>query len=199
MSDSPSTDLRARLLEGALVIVNTDGAAGLTVRAVAKAAGCSTMGVYTHFQGKSGLLDAVVEAGFDSLDATLQRAYSEASTRPQGIVESARAYHAWALAHPAQFQAMFVPGIPGYDPATATRDRMWDTYYAHRARVAAALDSSDADPAKWQEAAATLWAIIHGHVMVDLFREAYGAPEVATDVTVVVEGAVAQMATAVSH
>ncbi|MDN4484426.1 TetR/AcrR family transcriptional regulator [Demequina lignilytica] len=174
MFENENSDLRGRLLEGALRIVDTQGAAGLTVRAVAAAAGCSTMGVYTHFKGKSGLIDAVVEWGFGQLDATLEEAHEAAGGGCHGLVAGARAYCEWSLAHPTQFQVMFVAAIPGYDPSETTRERVWDSFYAHRARVASALEGPDADPARWHDAAASLWANVHGHVMIEMLRRAYG-------------------------
>ena len=174
MFENDSSDLRGRLLDGALAIVDSEGASGLTVRAVAKAAGCSTMGVYTHFKGKSGLIDAVVEAGFEHIDEMLQSSFDIDGGDAGALVSGALQYREWALAHPAQFQVMFVAGIPGYDPSLATRERTWEAFYAHRARVAAALEGPDADPEPWHAAAASLWATIHGHVMIEMLRRAYG-------------------------
>lgn len=174
MLENETSDLRTRLLEGALRIVDTEGAAGLTVRAVANAAGCSTMGVYTHFKGKSGLIDAVVEHGFDRLDETLAEADGAAGGKCPGLIAGALAYGDWAIAHPTQFQVMFVPSIPGYDPSESTRERVWDSFYAHRSRVAAALEGPDADPARWHDEAASLWSNVHGHVMIEMLRRGYG-------------------------
>ncbi|WP_062462715.1 TetR/AcrR family transcriptional regulator [Demequina soli] len=179
MLENPVPDLRTRLLESALSIVATQGANGLTVRAVAKAAGCSTMGVYTHFNGKSGLIDAVVEQGFDALDQELAAAWTLAGGGRDGLVAVAEAYRAWAMGQATQFQTMFMPGIAGYEPSDATRERTWDTFYAHRARVAAALDSADADPAVWNESAMRMWSCVHGHVTIELMRRAYATPETA--------------------
>lgn len=174
MLESEVPDLRTRLLDGALAIVDAEGAAGLTVRAVAKAAGCSTMGVYTHFKGKSGLIDAVVGWGFEQLDEVLQVAFEAEGGGRDGLLTSALAYCDWAVAHPAQFQVMFVPSTPGYTPSEETRERTWDAFYAHRARVAAVLEGPDVDPALWHEAAARLWAMVHGHVMIEMLRRGYG-------------------------
>ncbi len=188
-------DLRARLLESALAIVDADGAAGLTVRAVAKAAGCSTMGVYTHFKGKSGLIDAVVEWGFGELNTAMADGFDGAGRGRDGLVAGAEAYRAWALAYPTQYQTMLVPSNPSYEPSAATRLRSWDAFSAHRSRVAEALGGPDADPECWQVASAQLWATVHGHVMIELLREAY-APERAPlcEFRTVVEAAVAALA-----
>ncbi len=173
MLDDPTPDLRIRLLESALTLISEQGASGLTVRAVAKAAGCSTMGVYTHFNGKSGLIDAVVEQGFEELDRVLADAWEVAGVGRGGLIATAEAYRAFAVEAPAQFQTMFSPAIAGYEPSERTRERTWETFFAHRARVAAALDSADADPADSHDATLRLWAWVHGHVAVELMSHAY--------------------------
>ncbi|WP_062383473.1 TetR/AcrR family transcriptional regulator [Demequina iriomotensis] len=179
MVESPLPDLRTRLLESALSIVAEHGANALTVRAVAKAAGCSTMGVYTHFSGKSGLIDAIVDAGFDDLDQQLSLAWERAEAGRDGLVAVAEAYREWALSSPTRFQTMFTPTIAGYEPSDGTRERMWDTFYAHRSRVAAVLDSADGDPSAWHQAAMAMWSCVHGHVTIEMLRRAYATPEIA--------------------
>ncbi|WP_062294623.1 TetR/AcrR family transcriptional regulator [Demequina phytophila] len=191
MLEAPASDLRARLLGSALTIIAEQGASALTVRAVAKAAGCSTMGVYTHFSGKSGLIDAVVESGFDALDQALAAAWDATGGGRDGLVATAEAYQGWAFASPAQFQTMFSPAIAGYEPSESTRERTWETFYAHRARVASALDSADADPTAWHDSATRLWAFTHGHVAVELLRQAYATADIAafdaSEVSVVID------------
>jgi AcrR family transcriptional regulator len=67
-------DTRARILDAALRLLADEGHAALTVRRVATEAGCSTIGVYTWFGGKDGLIDALWTEGFASFAAALRRA-----------------------------------------------------------------------------------------------------------------------------
>ncbi|WP_082096711.1 TetR/AcrR family transcriptional regulator [Demequina gelatinilytica] len=195
MVESSVPDLRTRLLESALSLVAESGASALTVRAVAKAAGCSTMGVYTHFSGKSGLIDAIVDSGFDALDEQAGLAWERAEAGRDGLIAVAEAYRTWALENPTQFQTMFAPGIAGYDPSDATRERMWDVFYAHRSRVASVLDSADGDPAAWHQAAMAMWSCVHGHVAIELLRVSYATPEIAaypaSDLTALIDAQIA--------
>ncbi|SEJ11860.1 TetR/AcrR family transcriptional regulator [Demequina mangrovi] len=179
MIDNPVSDLRTRLLESALSIVSEKGAGALTVRAVAKAAGCSTMGVYTHFSGKSGLIDAIVDSGLDDLGRQLARAWERAEAGRDGLVAVAEAYRDWGLASPTQFQTMFAPSIAGYEPSDSTVERLWETFYAHRARVASVLDSADSDPAAWHQTAMAMWSCVHGHVCIEQLRRTHATSEIA--------------------
>src|SRR4051812_38378472 len=64
-------DLHDRLLDAALRVLAEGGAAALTVRGIADAAGTSTIGIYTHFGGRAGLLEVLYRRGFERLRAAL--------------------------------------------------------------------------------------------------------------------------------
>lgn len=59
---TPATEVRTNLIASGRRILERDGVAGLTVRVVATDAGVAPMGVYNHFDGKEGLLDALVNS-----------------------------------------------------------------------------------------------------------------------------------------
>ena len=58
---SARSALRARLLQVAGDRLEAEGIEGLSMRPLARAAGCSTMVFYTEFQSKDGLLDALAD------------------------------------------------------------------------------------------------------------------------------------------
>jgi AcrR family transcriptional regulator len=63
--------VRGLLLNAALGVLDSNGERGLTVRAVAAEAKVAPMGVYNHFDGKDGLLNALVTEGFSQLRAMI--------------------------------------------------------------------------------------------------------------------------------
>ena len=67
-------DPRSAILEAALEILKAQGHEALTVRKVAERAGCSTIGVYTWFGGKDGLVDAILIDGFRAFAGALMKA-----------------------------------------------------------------------------------------------------------------------------
>jgi AcrR family transcriptional regulator len=67
---SPSTT-RETLLDAALRLLGERGPGALRVRDVAAAADQSTMGVYTHFGSKQGLLEQLYLHGFRRLEDRL--------------------------------------------------------------------------------------------------------------------------------
>ncbi|MCM5554092.1 TetR/AcrR family transcriptional regulator [Pleomorphomonas sp. NRK KF1] len=62
-SESDDTSARSRILEAAEALLRSGGAAAVTTRAVAAAAGVQAPTLYRLFQDKQGLLDATAEHG----------------------------------------------------------------------------------------------------------------------------------------
>src|SRR4051812_46804050 len=138
MTGRAPISLHDRLLEAAIGILSREGGAALTVRRVAAAAGCSTIGVYTHFDGKAGLLDAVVKDGFEALDG----AVAVVDSLPGGVARlraGAHAYRNWALANPTRYRVMFDAYVPDLALGADAAARGGASFAAHRARVAYAI------------------------------------------------------------
>src|SRR5829696_7577920 len=91
---SPSTT-RETLLEAALRLLEERGPEALRIRDVAEAAEQSTMGVYTHFGSKRGLLEQLYLHGFRRLEDRLNSVPD--GQRGQELLAFALAYRAFAL------------------------------------------------------------------------------------------------------
>ena len=63
----PLDDTGQALLAAAGKVLAEEGASALTVRRIATEAGCSTMGLYSRFGGKDGVVDQLYVQGFDQL------------------------------------------------------------------------------------------------------------------------------------
>src|ERR1700744_2128592 len=63
--------LRGALIAAAQAILESEGLATLSLRAVARSAGVSPAAPYHHFPDKQALLDAVAERGFDALTTAI--------------------------------------------------------------------------------------------------------------------------------
>src|SRR3954470_7240160 len=91
---SPTT--RESLLEAALRLLEERGPGALRVRDLSEAVGKSTMGVYTHFGSKQGLLEQLYLHGFSRLEERLE-AVPSAGDRRQELLEFALACRTFAL------------------------------------------------------------------------------------------------------
>jgi AcrR family transcriptional regulator len=169
-----SSDTRAEpggsrdvILAAALEILRKDGHAALTVRRVAERAGCSTIGVYTWFGGKDGLVDAILVDGYRSFALALRR--SKPIPGPLGgLVGQARAYRTWAMKHPTSYRVMFMQAVPGHSPGVEAAAEGLVAYETllrevQREQLSGSIAESDADGV-----ALTVWGLVHGLVSIEL-------------------------------
>jgi AcrR family transcriptional regulator len=94
----------------------TEGAAALSLRAVARDLGVVSSAVYRYVASRDDLLTLLVVDGYDELgdavDAALARiARDDFAGRLRAI---GRAVRAWALAEPATYALLFGSPVPGY-------------------------------------------------------------------------------------
>lgn len=102
---TPAGDVRGLLLAAALRVLDSGGEKGLTVRAVAAEANVAPMGVYNHFDGKTGLMTALVTDGFAQLrNAVAAVVDADPHVRLQ---QAGVAYRAFALRSPTLYRMMF--------------------------------------------------------------------------------------------
>ena len=99
--------LRDALLEAAERVLERDGLAGLTLRAVAREAGVSHAAPTHHFGDLTGLLSELAAIGFRQFGAAMVAARTAAATPPERGMASAKAYIAYAQAHPGMYGLMF--------------------------------------------------------------------------------------------
>src|SRR3954464_13259982 len=114
------TTTRESLLEAALRLVEERGPGALRIRDLSEATGKSTMGVYTHFGSKQGLLEQLYLHGFSRLEDRLKTVPSAGSGR-QELVAFALAYRAFALDNEALYGLMFERAAPDFVPSDDSR------------------------------------------------------------------------------
>jgi AcrR family transcriptional regulator len=170
---SPSTT-RETLLGAALRLLEERGPAALRVRDLAEAAGQSTMGVYTHFGSKQGLLEQLYLHGFERLADRLDSVASGGRGREE-LLAFALAYRAFALDNEALYGLMFERATPDFIPSDASRLAGLSTFEMLAARVAG-WRPDFTDPAA---DAHLVWAAMHGLVSIELMHRRWGGPLVA--------------------
>ena len=105
------------LLDAAEVVLDTEGAAGLTVRRVADRVGVSTRAVYSTLGSKEGLLQELGVRAYDTLGSMVNAL--PRTSDPAGDLVSAGVdgFRAFAIAHPGLFRI----GIQLTDAPAAAR------------------------------------------------------------------------------
>lgn len=99
--------LREALLQAAERILERDGLAGLTLRAVAREAGVSHAAPTHHFGDLTGLLSELGAIGFRRFNAAMIAARASETHPLMRGMANAKAYVAYAQAHPGMYSLMF--------------------------------------------------------------------------------------------
>jgi AcrR family transcriptional regulator len=169
-----TTTTRETLLEAALQLLEARGPGALRIRDLSEAVGKSTMGVYTHFGSKQGLLEQLYLHGFSRLEDRLESVPPAGEAR-QGLLAFALAYRDFALDNEALYGLMFERATPDFVPSDDSRMAGLATFEMLVKRIAG-WRTDLADPAP---DAHLVWAAMHGLVSIELMHRRWGGPLVA--------------------
>ncbi|HXY35018.1 MAG TPA: TetR/AcrR family transcriptional regulator [Planctomycetaceae bacterium] len=106
-------DLRSLLLKTSRELLDEAGPGALSMREVARRAGCTHQAPYHYFEDRESILAALVTEGFDELARRLAAANDLARTEGvrAALLASGSAYIDFALSHPGVFRIMFRPDV----------------------------------------------------------------------------------------
>lgn len=100
----------------------SDGAAALSLRAVARELGMASSAVYRYFPSRDDLITALILDAYDALGAAVEEAEAavpRADLRGRWHAACA-ATRAWAVAHPHEYALVYGSPVPGYAAPEAT-------------------------------------------------------------------------------
>jgi AcrR family transcriptional regulator len=113
--------MTAEILAVAGAHVAREGAAGLSVRSVARDLGMAPSALYRYFDGRDALLSALILAAYEALATEAERAADQAAHAAADQAGDAerwsavpRALRLWALDHPHLWGLIFGTPVPGY-------------------------------------------------------------------------------------
>jgi len=164
-------DLSRALVLAGRRILESQGIAALSLRAVAREAGVSPAAPYHHFKDKGELLDAVAEEGWHELGGSIVTARHGAATPQDAVTEIGVAYVCFARANPALYRIMYDAAcdrasMPGHGKAEVESNG-WT-------QVAEAIIESGMivnDPRDLELATISAWCTAHGVAEMAGFRE----------------------------
>lgn len=163
-------EMRARLVEGAIRLVDENGAEGLQVRKLAAAVGTSTMAVYTYFAGMPGIIAAVRAEGYRRLTATVS-AVRHTDDPVADVVSGALAYRQTAIDSPHLFAlafAMATPGAPEMDGRRSAAEEGRAGFAVLRTLVRRSIEAGRFPAVDARSAATQLWTAQHGVVVLEM-------------------------------
>ncbi len=147
MARTPDHQLKDRILDVAHVLLQEKGEQGVTLRAVADAAGTTTPTVYKRFPDKSAILLALALRERDR--------YVKRQSQRRSLKSAAEGYLDWAIQHPHIYQLIYGRHWPNIFSEESGRPGLkWtqDQLAAHHGG-----ESDD-----YALVAASLWLLLHG-------------------------------------
>lgn len=137
---------RRQILEAAWQLAEEHGMAGLSLREVARTVGMQAPSLYTYFESKDALFDAMFAEGYRQLGLA-REAWSAATDGLDPVDAVAHVIAQWirfCQESVARYQIMFTRAIPGWEPspeayAASTRE------YARMAEALGPLGIADED------------------------------------------------------
>jgi AcrR family transcriptional regulator len=161
-----SRDVEVALTDAAEAVLVRDGPSAVTVRAVAAEAGVAPMGVYSRFGNKEGLIDALLQRGFEGLRAAV------VSRGERDPIERLRAcgvrYRLFALSHHQHYAVMFGGAFERGEPSDQLQECAGAAFGALVEHVSTAIAAGrliDGDP---EDLAQQIWSTVHGFVSLEM-------------------------------
>lgn len=155
MSVLPNRDRRAErreatrreILDAAWEIARRDGLPAVTLREVAGRIGMRSPSLYSHFDSKNAIFDAMFAQAWTELDAVLEALEPWPEAPRRALLAVAEAFFDFAVADLARYQLMnqrtipgFVPGDEAYAASVAAYERMRTLMRGRGVRDQADLD-----------------------------------------------------------
>ena len=155
------TDLRQKVLDASLSLIEEGGLGRLSMREVARKAGVSHQAPYHYFGDREAILAGIATEGFGMLQQELSLSLNkQAASQKSAIETAARTYVDFALRHPGYFRVMFrsdaVP-IESYPEALYNADAAFGM-------LAQTIDRSFASepPEARRRLVLVCWGFMHG-------------------------------------
>jgi len=159
--------LHDALLEAAERVLERDGLSGLTLRAVAREAGVSHAAPTHHFGDLTGLVSELAAIGFRQFNRAMEVAIAAGNSPVERALAKAKAYVAYARAHPGMYGLMFRTERLDY-----SRPSLHEAAEASFAGLAGAVGANRQeeiakDKLTLDQAAAIAraWSLVHGFTM----------------------------------
>jgi AcrR family transcriptional regulator len=109
-------EITSEILDTARTHLARDGAAALSLRAVARDLGMVSSAVYRYVPNRDALLTMLIIDAYDSLGAAVEKAEGAAGRADYlgRFLATCHAVRTWALAHPQEYALVYGSPVPGY-------------------------------------------------------------------------------------
>jgi AcrR family transcriptional regulator len=190
------SDVREQLVEAGMRVLERDGMAALSARKLAAETGTSTMAVYTHFGGMTGLIDAIAGETFVRFTAALTEVEQTDDPVADFFVMGVH-YREFALANPQRYQMMFGTSADSLDRhhadltvtgSASDRAEFAVSFEALLEVVRRMIGAGRIRDDGSSVVAGRLWCLTHGAVLLEIAgffgHEGHGVTEILAPITV---------------
>ncbi|MBA3595735.1 MAG: TetR/AcrR family transcriptional regulator [Polaromonas sp.] len=153
-------DAKSRILTAATELFLEGGYDALSVRAIATRAELSTIGIYNHFQGKQGILDALYAEGYERVAQGMD--VQDPDPRA-ALLHACRNYLDIAERYPAHYDLIYGKSDSTYTPSSQASAVAARAFSGLLALIARLVPAGTSDAARL-DAALQIWSVIHGFV-----------------------------------
>src|SRR5215207_1368134 len=109
---------RGEILEAAWDLAHQQGLAGFTLRDLAERVGMRAPSLYTHFESKHAIYDAMFGQAWSDFEQVALAEFTELPKVPRAAIRRvARVFFDFAVANPARHQLMNQRTIPRFEPS----------------------------------------------------------------------------------
>jgi AcrR family transcriptional regulator len=158
------------IVAAARALMREEGAAALSMQALARRMDMRAPSLYNYFAGKMDLYDALFCQGYRLFDAYVQEKVAGAATWQEELHRYLAAYMAFARENPELYQLCFERPVPGFVPSQESLELSFSTLrrgYATAARWRQAVQTDLSD----KQMADLVLAVMHGLTALHLANE----------------------------
>lgn len=153
-------DLSRALVQAGRRILEKEGPAALSLRAVAREAGVSPAAPYHHFKDKCDLMAAVANEGWHELGVAVAEARAQAGDARHGLSEIGVAYVTFARKNPALYRVMYDSACDREDMPAHVKDEASGWGQVRQALIEVGIDPENDRELKLATIAS--WCAAHG-------------------------------------
>ena len=158
-------DLKTRILQASLELMNDGDPSALSMRAVARCAGVSHQAPYHYFEDREAILAELVRQGFEKLAKALKAAEDSTTSPRERVAALGRGYIGFALENASLFRLMFrkdMVDVRCHQPAQIVADEAYDI----TTRVLATAHAGTGMPI--DVSVVGFWSLAHGFAFLAL-------------------------------
>jgi AcrR family transcriptional regulator len=176
---------RQEILAAAWRLAERDGIASLALRDLAAEVGMRAPSLYTYFEGKAAIYDAMFAEGYRELDAALEDVELDADDPVATLTRAITTYLDFCRASIPRYQLLFTRVVPDWEPSADAyavsvasyehmaaqlrrvgirRERDLDLFTAVTSGLAAQQLANDPDGDRWVGLSHDVAQMVHQHI-----------------------------------